>query len=138
MGKDKKLLKEILGGLIAKGIAAVAKLVKSKLLPKAEEKYCKVLQAATEKIADKVATRVADLKTAEGKKRIKDLYLLKLIYDTLNATSESLVATAQFIKDNVDFSEIEEPTEEALVALAEVPGALENDGECGPDGCEIA
>lgn len=138
MGKDKKVLKEILGGLIAKGIVAVAKLIKSKLLPKAEEKYCKVLQGVTEKVANKVAVRISDLKTAEGSKRVKDLYLLKLILDTLDATSESLVATAQFIRDNVDFKELDDPSEEALVALAEIPGALENDGECGPDGCEIA
>ena len=34
--------------------------------------------------------------------------------------------------------EIEEPSEETLVALADIPGALDNDGGCGPDGCEIA
>jgi len=137
--ETKKALKELIKELIAKGTAALTKLIRSKLLPKTEEKYCKVLQAVSEKIADKTAKRIADLsEETNPKKRIKDLYILKLIFDTLEAVSSSLGTTAEYIKENVDFSELDAPTEEVLVALAEIPGALDNDGGCGPDGCEIA
>lgn len=141
MGKKetKEVIKNLLGGLIAKGAIALAKLIRSKLLPRAEEKYCKVLQVATEKIANKVVDRVANLKTeTDTKKRVRDLYLLKLIKDTLLTVSTSLLETANFICDNVDFKELDDPSEDTLVALAEIPGALENDEDgCGPDGCEI-
>lgn len=135
----KAALKELLGGLIAKGATALAKLIKSKLLPKAEEKYCKALQAVTEKITNKTADRIAELaEETDTKKRARYLYLLKLVKETLDAVSTSLSETANYIAEHVDFKEIEEPTEEALVALAEIPGALDNEGGCGPDGCEIA
>ena len=137
--ETKIALKEILVSLIAKGTVALAKLIKSKLLPKAEEKYCKVLQAVTEKITNRTAERIAELlKETDIKKRVHYLYLLKLARETLDAVSVSLAQTVDYIKEHVDFSEIEEPTEEALVALADIPGALDNDGGCGPDGCEIA
>ena len=137
--ETKIVLKEILAGLIAKGTIALAKLIKSKLLPKAEEKYCKALQAVTEKITNRTAERIAELlKETDTKKRVRYLYLLKLVRETLNAVSVSLAQTVDYIKEHVDFSEIEEPTEEALVALADIPGALDNEGGCGPDGCEIA
>lgn len=137
--ETKIALKEILTSLIAKGTVALAKLIKSKLLPKAEEKYCKVLQAVTEKITNRTAERIAELlKETDIKKRVRYLYLLKLVRETLDAVSVSLAQTVYYIKEHVDFSEIEEPTEEALVALADIPGALDNDGGCGPDGCEIA
>ena len=137
--ETKIALKEILVSLIAKGTVALAKLIKSKLLPKAEEKYCKVLQAVTEKITNRTAERIAELlKEPDIKKRVRYLYLLKLVRETLDAVSVSLAQTVDYIKEHVDFSEIEEPTEEALVALADIPGALDNDGGCGPDGCEIA
>lgn len=137
--ETKIALKEILVSLIAKGTVALAKLIKSKLLPKAEEKYCKVLQAVTEKITNRTAERIAELlKETDIKKRVRYLYLLKLVRETLDAVSVSLAQTVDYIKEHVDFSEIEEPTEEALVALADIPGALDNDGGCGPDGCEIA
>lgn len=137
--ETKIALKEILVSLIAKGTVALAKLIKSKLLPKAEEKYCKVLQAVTEKITNRTAERIAELlKETDIKKRVHYLYLLKLVRETLDAVSVSLAQTVDYIKEHVDFSEIEEPTEEALVALADIPGALDNDGGCGPDGCEIA
>ena len=137
--ETKIALKEILVSLIAKGTVALAKLIKSKLLPKAEEKYCKVLQAVTEKITNRTAERIAELLKETGiKKRVRYLYLLKLVRETLDAVSVSLAQTVDYIKEHVDFSEIEEPTEEALVALADIPGALDNDGGCGPDGCEIA
>lgn len=137
--ETKIALKEILTSLIAKGTVALAKLIKSKLLPKAEEKYCKVLQAVTEKITNRTAERIAELlKETDIKKRVRYLYLLKLVRETLDAVSVSLAQTVDYIKEHVDFSEIEEPTEEALVALADIPGALDNDGGCGPDGCEIA
>ena len=137
--ETKIALKEILVSLIAKGTVALAKLIKSKLLPKAEEKYCKVLQAVTEKITNRTAERIAELlKETDIKKRVRYLYLLKLVRETLDAVSVSLAQTVEYIKEHVDFSEIEEPTEEALVALADIPGALDNDGGCGPDGCEIA
>lgn len=137
--ETKIALKEILVSLIAKGTVALAKLIKSKLLPKAEEKYCKVLQAVTEKITNRTAERIAELlKETDIKKRVRYLYLLKLVRETLDAVSVSLAQTVDYIKEHVDFNEIEEPTEEALVALADIPGALDNDGGCGPDGCEIA
>lgn len=137
--ETKIALKEILASLIAKGTIALAKLIKSKLLPKAEEKYCKALQAVTEKITNRTAERIAELlKETDTKKRVRYLYLLKLVRETLNAVSVSLAQTVDYIKEHVDFSEIEEPTEEALVALADIPGALDNEGGCGPDGCEIA
>ena len=137
--ETKIALKEILVSLIAKGTVALAKLIKSKLLPKAEEKYCKVLQAVTEKITNRTAERIAELlKETDIKKRVRYLYLLKLVRETLDAVSVSLAQTVDYIKEHVDFSEIEEPTEEALVALADIPGALDNEGGCGPDGCEIA
>ena len=137
--ETKIALKEILVSLIAKGTVALAKLIKSKLLPKAEEKYCRVLQAVTEKITNRTAERIAELlKETDIKKRVRYLYLLKLVRETLDAVSVSLAQTVDYIKEHVDFSEIEEPTEEALVALADIPGALDNDGGCGPDGCEIA
>ena len=137
--ETKIALKEILVSLIAKGTVALAKLIKSKLLPKAEEKYCKVLQVVTEKITNRTAERIAELlKETDIKKRVRYLYLLKLVRETLDAVSVSLAQTVDYIKEHVDFSEIEEPTEEALVALADIPGALDNDGGCGPDGCEIA
>ena len=114
-------------------------MIKSKLLPKAEEKYCKALQAVTEKITNKTADRIAELaEETDTKKRARYLYLLKLVKETLDAVSTSLSETANYIAEHVDFKEIEEPTEEALVALAEIPGALDNEGGCGPDGCEIA
>ena len=135
----KAAIKEVLGGLIAKGLQALVKLVKSKLLPKAEEKYCKALQATTEKITNKAVDRIAELnEETDVKKRIRYLYLLKLVKNALDALSESLVETVKYIEENVDFKELEEPSEEALVALADIPGALDNDGECGPDGCEVA
>ena len=130
MGKKEKILKDLLGGLIAKGAKALAKLIKSKLLPKAEEKYCRALQGTTAKITNKVADRITDLKEeTDSKKRIRDLYLLKLIDETLDAVSASLSETANYIKENVDFSELEKPSEETLVALADVPGALESTGD---------
>lgn len=135
----KAALKELLGGLIAKGATALAKLIKSKLLPKAEEKYCKALQATTDKITNKTADRIAELaEETDAKKRARYLYLLKLVRETLEAVSLSLSETANYITEHVDFKEIEEPSEDVLVALAEIPGALDNEGGCGPDGCEIA
>lgn len=140
MGKKerKAALKELLKRLISKGAAALAKLIKSKLLPKAEEKYCKVLQGVTDKLTNKAIDRIADLvKETDPKKRVRDLYLLKLIKETLTSVSMSLSETANYINENVDFKEIEEPTEDALVALAEIPGALDNEDGCGPNGCEV-
>ena len=135
----KEALTKLIKGLIAKGTAALAKLIKSKLLPRAEEKYCKVLQAVSERIAEKTAKRIADLnEETNHKKRVTTLYVLKLVLETLDAAASSLAATADYIRDNVDFKEIEEPSEETLVALADIPGALDNEGGCGPDGCEIA
>lgn len=141
MGLDvtKATLKEILSGFIAKGAIALTKLIKSKLLPKAEERYCRALKATADKITNKTADRIAKLaKEEDKKKRVAILYLLKLISDTLVAVSESLTTTANYVKENVDFKELEDPSEEALVALAEIPGALDNDGGCGANGCEIA
>ena len=137
--EQKAALKELLKGFITKGAIALAKLIKSKLLPEAEEKYCKVLQGVTEKLTSKAVDRITDLANEKNpKKRICDLYLLKLIKETLDAVAISLTETANYINENVDFKELEEPTEEALVALAEIPGALDNDEDgCGPDGCEI-
>ncbi len=136
MAKTK--IKEILKALITKGATALVKLIRTKLLPKAEEKYCKALQDAADKITDKAVDRVEDLtEETDKKKRVRNLYLLKLILETLSAVSETLVETTNYIRENVDFKELDESNEETLVALAEIPGALENDGECGPDGCEI-
>lgn len=136
MAKTK--IKEILKALITKGATALVKLIRTKLLPKAEEKYCKALQDAADKITDKAVDRVEDLtEETDKKKRVRNLYLLKLILETLSAVSETLVETINYIRENVDFKELDESNEETLVALAEIPGALENDGECGPDGCEI-
>ena len=65
--ETKIALKEILVSLIAKGTVALAKLIKSKLLPKAEEKYCKVLQAVTEKITNRTAERIAVCDSFRGR-----------------------------------------------------------------------
>ena len=73
------------------------------------------------------------------KKRTVNLYLLKLMKETFITVASSFTETANFITEHVDFKEIDEPSEETLVALADIPGALDNDDDgCGPDGCEIA
>ena len=142
MKKDdlRNALKALLGKLLAQGAASLAKLVKSKLLPKAEEKYCKALQVVAEKLTKRAADRVSELaEEKDVKKRTVNLYLLKLMKETFITVASSFTETANFITEHVDFKEIDEPSEETLVALADIPGALDNDGDgCGPDGCEIA
>ena len=138
MSKGK--LKEIIRELLKRGAQALVKLVKSKLLPRAEEKYCEALQATADKLSDKAIDRVEELNNeTDNAKKIKKVYLLKLIAQALEAVDKTIDETVKYIRENVDFGILENPSEETLVALAEIPGALDNDeeGGCGPDGCEI-
>ena len=138
MGIDFSKIKDTIKEFLAKGVSSVAKLLLSKLLPKPEEKYCEMLTESAQKISEKVFDKVEELENEDdAKKKIRNLYLLELLRETLEHVGGMLTTSADYIKNNVDFTPLTNPTEEEKVALAEIPGALNTTGTCGEDGCEI-
>lgn len=143
-------IKSLVAEAIKKGILAVGKLIKTKLLPKAEEKYCRVLQATSEKLIDKVSDLVEDIaEENDTKKRTRKLYLLQLCVNTMEAIAETFDKALETIKEVIDFTEIDtdEAKTEIAVAVEEAGGKIEEDYDnyvaslntsgCGPDGCNI-
>lgn len=143
-------IKSLVAEAIKKGILAVGKLIKTKLLPKAEEKYCKVLQATSEKLIDKVSDLVEDLADEQDtKKRARKMYLLQLCVNTMEAIAETFDKALETIREVVDFGEIDNDDAKVEIAAAveEAGGKIVDDydnyvasldtGCCGPDGCQI-
>ena len=72
------------------------------------------------------------------KKRIKYLYGLKLMSETMSTIGEALTTAATHIIDEVDFTEIDAPDGEDAKKAIEELDTLANAADCGPDGCDIA
>lgn len=139
MGIDFSAIKDKIKNFLAKGVASVAKLLLSKLLPKAEEKYCEMLTESAQKITEKVFDKVEDFENETNTtKKIRNLYILRLLRETLEHVGNMLLTSAEYIANNVDFTPLTNPSDEEKIALAEIPGAVDSDGGCGEDGCEIA
>lgn len=129
--------KSVIEIILKQGALAIIKIIASKLIPVLETKYYRKLQDISDKIINRVIDRVNEiLVETNHAKKIQKLYLLDLIKTTLKSIASSLDETVKYIDDNVDFSEINTPDENTLVALADIPGAFD-DGCCGPDGCQI-
>lgn len=134
--ETKAKIKAIVRELLSKAKTLVLKLVKTKLLPKAEEKYCKVLQATSVKLVDKAEDLVEEVNSEEDtKKKVRSLYLLKLCVDTFDAVGGALTEASASIKELVKFEELDADDEDTKVALAELD--TEDTPDCGPDGCAI-
>lgn len=127
--------------LLAKALVSIGKLIKTKLMPKVMERYCKNLHKFTEKLSAKTTTMIDSIVSIKDtKKLIATLYILRLVEETTNSVGEALKTLSKHIATDVDFSAIDNPkTDEAATAVAEIE-LLANaaDGECGEDGCEIA
>lgn len=141
---DKQQIRAAISALLAKALVAIAKLVKTKLVPKANERYCKYLQKGANKIIERANKTIDDLEKAQStKKRIKLLYGLKLMSETMTTIGEALTTASTHIIESVDFTEIDAPEkEEAKEVIEELDtlacGADPASLECGPDGCDIA
>lgn len=138
----KAALKTAVKAALAKAKEAVVKLVKTKLLRKAEEKYCKVLQGTTEKLVEKCGDFIDDINSATNeKKKFAKLYALELCVATMDTVAEALSIAVANIKKDVDFSILhkEENSDVLTEAIAEATTPAEGDAEatCGEDGCEI-
>lgn len=142
----KQQVRAAIATLLAKALAAIVKLVKTKLVPKANERYCKYLQKGADKIIERSNKVVDDLEEAKStKKRIKLLYGLKLMAETMSTIGEALTTASTHIIESVDFTEIDAPEEdeaktviEELDKLANSDVDVDTNSGCGPDGCEIA
>lgn len=140
--------KAVISQLLTKALSAIVKLVRTKLLPKVTERYCKSLQKGADKIAKKADELIEKIPTVKTtKKLVATLYGLRLIQETAQHIGEALTLVAHNIEATVDFSPIDTPDEDAakeveeLNLLAMTPSADEDTddfGGCGPDGCEIA
>ena len=143
---DKQTARTIISQLLAKALTAIIKIVKTKLLPKAMERYCKSLQKFAEKLAEKTNQLIDKIPTiTDVKKLTGTLYVLRLVQETANTVGEALKTLAHSIETNVDFSIIDDPkTDEVASAVQEldvIANAVTDvdlQGNCGPDGCEIA
>ena len=138
MALSKETLLEGLKDLLIKVGTSILTLIRTKLLPKAEEKQCEALREASEKFIDKVGDMIDEFNAEEeSSKKIRKLFLIELCVNTMEAVSEAFAAASKHIREQIDFSGMYAADKEAtLVALADVPGAPA--GGCGPDGCEIA
>lgn len=140
---QKQQVRAAISALLAKALIAIIKLVKTKLIPKANERYCKYLQKGAENIIEKTNKSIDELEKAKStKKRVKLLYGLKLMSETMATIGEALTTASTHIVESVDFSEIDAPAKEEAKAVVEELDVLANAGDesfgCGPDGCEIA
>lgn len=144
MDMDKQQIRAAISALLAKALVAIVKLVKTKLIPRANERYCKYLQKGADKIIEKANKSIDDLETAQStKKRIKLLYGLKLMSETMATIGEALTTASTHIIESVDFTEIDAPEkDEAKTVIKELDKLAcapdEPEFGCGPDGCEIA
>lgn len=140
MSDKKQKIGAIVAAALKLAVSALAKLIRSKLLPKAQEKYCKVLQATSEKIIEGAGDIAAAIASEEDTtKKIRRLYLLNLVIQTMDSVAETLRLAGDHLRETVDFTPIINPDENAKIALADIPDAFaDNDGCCGPDGCTIA
>lgn len=141
----KSLVKEAL----KKGVLAVAKLVKTKLFPKAEEKYCRALQATSEKLINKASKLVKNiLEEKDEKKKTRELFVLQLCVNTMEAIHEAFGTALDTIKATVSFVPLMTTEGQQVIAeaVADAGGKVEEeydnyiaslDTGCGPDGCEI-
>ena len=140
---QKQQVRAAISALLAKALIAIVKLVKTKLIPKANERYCKYLQKGAENIIEKTNKSIDELEKAKStKKRVKLLYGLKLMSETMATIGEALTTASTHIVESVDFSEIDAPAKEEAKAVVEELDVLANANDesfgCGPDGCEIA
>lgn len=141
----KQAIKAAVAELLRKAAVAVFNLVKSKLFKRAEAKYCKTLNDVTEKMVKKSDKLLNNTKGKElTAKKIKNLYALKLLADTMATVGEVLTTAAKHINDEADFSEVidvdledveTEAADEKYEALIASVAVVED--ECGPDGCNI-
>lgn len=140
---DKTQVRAAVSTLLGKALVAIVKLVKTKLIPRANERYCKYLQKGADKIIEKANKSIDDLEKAQStKKRIKLLYGLRLISETMSTIGEALTIASTHIIESVDFTEIDTPEkEEAKTVIKELDTLAcatdEPSFGCGPDGCEI-
>lgn len=139
----KAALKTAVKAALEKAKEAVVKLVKTKLLRRAEEKYCKVLQGTTEKLVEKCGDFIDYINTSTNeKKKFARLYALELCVTTMDTVAEALSVAVANIKKDVDFSILHKEENSAILkeAVAEETTAAETDTDeptCGEDGCEI-
>ena len=134
-------IKEALKTALAKVKEAVTKLIKTRFLVKAEERYAKALKSIQEKFIDKVDDLIDDLvKEDNATKKATLFVVLKFCVETMEAVGESLTIASAKVREEVDFSEYE-ANEEVVATIAKIEnsvGTIEDDTECGEDGCEIA
>lgn len=144
MSIDKQQAREVIANLLAKALVAIVKLIKTKLIPAAYSRYCKYLQKGADRIIERTNKAIDDLATAKSdKKRVKLLYGLKLMKETMSTLGEALTLAAEHVTNCVDFTEIEAPAKESTKTVIKELDKLacaddEPSFECGPDGCEIA
>ena len=139
MKLNKETLLAGLKGLLAKVGSTILTLVRTKLLPKAEEKQCEALKEASEKFIEKVGDLIDEFNEEDDKtKKIRRLFLIELCVNTMEAIAETFSKAVQDSRQEIDFSGMYAEDEETTkVALADLTNSSDP-CECGPDGCEIA
>lgn len=138
---SKDAIRKVIAQVLAKALAAIGKLIKTKVLPKATEKYCENLHKFTKKLGEKTDKMIDSIVSIKDtKKLVGTLFALKLVKETTVSIADALKSIATQIETEVDFSPLEAPeTDEVASVVAELE-VLANAGDegCGPDGCEIA
>lgn len=141
---DKQTVKTVISQLLGKALQAVVKIVRTKLLPKIVNRYCKILQNTTEKLVERVDALIDKVPSIKNtKKLVGTLYVLRLVQETTSTVGKALITLADMIGSQVDFSVIDEPKTDEIaseVASLEIIANADADepfGGCGPDGCEI-
>lgn len=141
---DKQTVKTVISQLLGKALQAVVKIIRTKLLPKVVNRYCKALQSTTEKLVERVDILIDKIPSiTDAKKLVRALYVLRLVQETTSTVGKALITLADMIGSQVDFSVIDEPKTDEIaseVASLEVIANADTDepfGGCGPDGCEI-
>lgn len=150
MADFKETLRAAVKTLLTQALAAVAKLVRTKLLPRAIARACKHLQDASEALILKADSLIASVTSEEDEsKRIKKLYMLALIKNTIRAVGKLLTASADHIDSKVDFDEIENSEAAKVIKEAKEKAKAKEDTEydeliaevntphCDDDGCTV-
>lgn len=141
MSIEKAQVRAVVSSLLAKALVAVVQLIKTRLLPKATERYCKSLQKFADKLIGAINKSVDKVGAiTDSKKLIRELFVLDLAAITMENVGKALLTSAEHIKSAVNFAPLhaESETKTELIALATAEDDEEDFGCCGPDGCEIA
>lgn len=149
---DKSTVSAVVKALLKKALSAIANLVRTKLLPRAVARAAKHLQDASEALIVKADALIISMnEETDEKKKLKKVYSLHLLKDTMGAVGALLTKASKHISDTVDFSTIEKETAKSVLGdiIDEAKTANADDEEynklvasvdqphCDEDGCTI-